>query len=376
MCKVDRMRNPRRLFAIASLGCALGCGDNSKECGPGTLDEDGMCVPAANCGFGTRRDEVTGACVPDGSIVCSEGTRFDPLTGTCKIDPSACQDGTVLVDDRCADPTAGLTIDVQEGPEPNGLGIVEASLAQAGNITLAAAGTPFVVHGVIAPWRDADGDGAMDPDIDTFVVTVGGPVLLRITADGVHGLTAGFVAASADGATEPLASWRRFGIDLAGDTSKRQVYLPNAGTYRIAIGDTRTLAEYLASGAARTAPAGDYYVSITQLGPPSEMALPVAGNMASVTGSTDGDALAFYAVPAGMAVDMAALAMPSDQATASLVIVVNEALRALADETSQPARVMVGGGMAGDRSLIVVDHVFEVSPSPAAYMLTVSTTNL
>jgi hypothetical protein len=98
--------------------------------------------------------------------------------------------------------------------------------------------------------------------------------------------------------------------------------------------------------------------------------------MATVTGSTDGDTLAFFALPAGMGVNMASLAMPSDQVTASLVVVVNDALRALGDETSQPARVMVNGGMAGDTSLVVVDHVFDVSPSPAAYTLTVTTTNL
>src|SRR6478752_133762 len=112
MCKVDRMRNC--LVALVTLGCALGCGDNSRECGPGTDDVLGECVPSGGCAFGTTLDPDSGDCVPDGPVVCSEGTVFDALTGTCKIAPSSCRDGTVLIHNACVDPTAGYTIDVQE----------------------------------------------------------------------------------------------------------------------------------------------------------------------------------------------------------------------------------------------------------------------
>ena len=88
------------------------------------------------CGFGTIADEETGDCVPDGTVVCTNGTRFDPLTGACEIDPAACQNGTVLIDGACVDPAVAVVADLQEGPEPNGLGMIEASDAQAGNITL------------------------------------------------------------------------------------------------------------------------------------------------------------------------------------------------------------------------------------------------
>ncbi len=370
MCKVDRMRNGVLVFVAL-----LGCGDNSKECGPGTVDEDGECLPAGNCGFGTKRDETTGECVPDGSVVCSEGTVFDPLTGRCSIDPSACRDGTILVNNACVDPTAGLTINVQEGPEPNGLGIVEASEAQAGNIVLEPVNKPFVVRGTIDPWRDANGDGALDPDVDTYVVTVAGPVLLNITADGVHGITAGFVAVAQVAGTDPLASWRRFGIKLAGDTSRRQVYLPMAGTYRIAIGDTRTLGEYLSSGSSNAAPGGDngdYYVSITDLGVPAITTL--ATNSAS--DALNGETVAFYQSAAGTGISQATLSMPSDLALASVVVMVNGTLRGVGDETSQPARVMTGTLVNGDTTFVVVDYVVDISPSPTMYSLSVNTTNL
>lgn len=373
MCKVDRMRKP--LVVLVWVACALGCGDNSKECGPGTVDEGGVCVPAATCGFGTIEDEETGECVADGSVVCSEGTVFDPLTGRCKVDPSACQDGTVLINNACMDPTAGLTIDLQEGPEPNGLDVVEASLAQAGNVTLAAAGTAYVVHGTIDPWRDADNDGALDPDIDTYVLAVSGPVLVRITADGVHGVTAGFVAVAAVDAADPLAGWTRYGLNLVGDTSQRQVWLPQAGTYRLAIGDTRTLNQYLASGTATAAPGGDeaeYYVSITDLGAPSITTLPGT----TVTGTVDNQTVEFFAPAAGTGISMATLAMPSDLVRASAVAMVNSTMRAFSDETSQPARVMFGALASGDKSFVVVDHVFAISPSPTTYTLSVTTTNL
>lgn len=379
MCKVLVVRNPspgrRTLLLVISLGCAIGCGDNSKECGPGTVDEAGECVPAPSCGAGTVRDEESGLCVPDGSFVCSDGTVFDALTGTCKIDPSSCQGDTILVNNACVDPTAGLTVDVQEGPEPNGLDIVEASAAQAGNITIKPAGSSFVVHGSITPWRDVDGDGALDPDIDTYVLTVAGPTWLQVTADGVHGLTAGFYVAAAADAEEPVASWRRFGLDLAGDTSQRQIYLPGAGTYRLAIGDTRTLHEYLLTDSASVAPSGDYYVSITDLGSEPASTLQVTGNAATATGTTDGN-IVFYSLPAGLGVNMASLAMPSQLVDASLVVMVNGALRAVAYETAQPARVNIGGGAPGDATLIVVDQLFDMSPSPAAFTLSVSTSNL
>jgi hypothetical protein len=373
MCKVDRMRN--WVVVFVSLGCALGCGDNSKECGPGTVDEGGECVPAGNCGFGTKRDERTGECVPDGDVVCSEGTVFDPLTGRCSIDPTSCRDGTILINNACVDPTGGLTIDVEEGPEPNGLGVLEASDAQAGTITLKPTNSAFVVHGTLDPWRDASGDSALDPDVDTYVVTVAGPVLLQLTADGVHGITAGFLAVAQVPSNDPLATWRRWGTKLAGDASKRQVYLPKAGTYRIAVADTRTLAEFLGSGTATAAPGGDdgdYYVSLTDLGVPAIATLPAN----TVTDAVDGNTLRFYQPATGTGITQASLAMPSDLAQASVVVMVNGVLRGFADETSQPARVMTGSLATGDTTFVIVDWTFNISPSPSMFTLSVNTQNL
>jgi hypothetical protein len=373
MCKVGGMRNC--LLVSVTLGCALGCGDNSQECGPGTVDEDGVCVPAANCGFGTTRDEETGECVPDGSIVCSDGTVFNALTGRCEIDPDSCRDGTVLINNACVDPTNGLVIDLQEGPEPNGLDIIEASPAQAGNIVLKPQGTPFVVHGTLDPWRDTNNDTLLDPDVDTYLVGVAGPTLLQMTSDGVHGITAGFIAVAQVPSTDPLASWKRWGTKLTGDASRRQLYLPKAGTYRIAVADVRTLSEYLSDGTATAAPGGDdgdYFLSLTDLGVPTITTLPAN----TIAGTVDGNALQFFQSAPGTGVTQATLAMPSDLAVASVIVMVNGTLRGFADETSQPARVMTGGLSTGDTTFVVVDWTFDISPSPTMYTLSVNTQNL
>ena len=141
MCNPRRMS--KRLAGLAFVMLAA-CGDNSRECGPGTIEDNGACVPEATCGFGTHQVPGTYECVPDGTA-CSDGTVFDPLTGQCKIDPSACQGGTVLIGDACVDPAAGLVIDAEEGPEPNGLGILEASDQEAA-LALARR-NPAVRHG-------------------------------------------------------------------------------------------------------------------------------------------------------------------------------------------------------------------------------------
>jgi hypothetical protein len=231
------------------------------------------------------------------------------------------------------------------------------------------------VHGTLDPWRDNNGDSQLDPDVDTYVVTVAGPVLLQITADGVHGITAGFVAVAQVPGSDPLASWRRWGTKLAGDASKRQVYLPKAGTYRIAVADTRTLGEYLATGTATAAPGGDdgdYYVSLTDLGVPMIATLPAN----TVNDTVDGNALRFYQSAPGTGITQASLAIPSDLALGSVVVIVNGTLRGFADETSQPARVMTGTLATGDTTFVVVDWTFNISPSPSMFTLSVNTQNL
>ncbi len=382
MCKVGRMHKCSAGLAVMAIAVALsglGCGDNSRDCGPGTIEEAGSCIPAATCGFGTREHPETGECLPDGSVVCSDGTVFDALTGSCKIDPAACQNGTVLIEDSCLDPTANLVIDAQEGPEPNGLGFIEQSEAQAGNITLKGIGNgAFVVHGTIDPWRDFNSDGTLEPDVDTYLVTTDVPTFLRITADGVGGTAAGFVAIAEVEGDDPLADWQRVGLSLVSDTSVRQVYLPRAGTYRLAIADTRTLIEYVTAGFATAAPGdetSEYYVSLAEQAQPAATLLAVSNGTATVTGTLASDELAVYAVQLGSGLNTVRLAMPSALATAAFVVTRDGEFAVDARETSSPARALVGDVAPTTNTLIIVDQAYTLLPTSVSFTLDVTVSN-
>jgi hypothetical protein len=373
------MRNSHVGLAAALLGVLLiapGCGENSRACGEGTKEVDGYCVALDTCGFGTVFNTQIKQCVPDGSVVCSDGTVFDTLTGECKIDEASCGNGTVLIEDACVDPTAGLVIDVQEGPEPNGLGVLEESEAQAGNIVLKASDA-FVVHGTLNPYRDTDSNSALDPDVDTFVVTIGSPMFVKITADGVNGAAAGFVALAVD-ADAPLDTWKRVGMSLVSDTSMRQVYLPRAGTYRIAIADTRTLIDYVTTGTSKTAPGSptsEYYVSLTPFTPPAPTPLTLAPDRVTVTSSKPSGELALFTAPLGTGLNVVDLSMPSGLVAEALVIKTNGELHSSVSSSGASLRSFVGGLDPGDETAIIVDEVYTFLPTSEAFTLTVVSSN-
>lgn len=383
MCKVGRMRN-RLVGLLAALGVFLmapGCGDNSRACGPGTVEEEGYCVPAATCGFGTKAHEETGECIPDGSVVCSDGTVFDVLTGQCKIDETACQNGTVLVEDACVDPTAELVIDVQEGPEPNGLGVLEASEAQAGNIVLKAS-DPFVLHGTIDPHRDSNNDGALDPDVDTYVITIGAPVFVKITADGVNGTAAGFVALAVvdpmTGAGAGLETWKRVGMSLVSDTAIREVYLPKAGRYWLAIADTRTLIDYVTTGTSTSAPGGDtseYYVSLTPFTPAPPEMLTLTNGRITTTRTKTSEQLALFTAPLGTGLNVIDLSMTSALVHEALVLRARDEFHSALETDGAPVRAFVGGLDEGDDNLIIVDSEYTLLPTTVTYTLGVVSVN-
>ncbi len=241
-----------------TLVATAACGDNDTfECGAGTEADNGVCLPV--CGPGLARAD-DGTCVPDGSVICTGGTIFDVATSTCVIDPEACQGGTVLIDGECRDPAEGLTIDAEEAPEPNGL-LGPGEIA--GFVDLPAIGAgAFVMHGCVTPYLDDNDDGNLDTDTDAWVLSVPAPTALRITADGVGGLAAGFLVQPTN-ATLGDQGWQRFGVNLSGDLSRRELYLPIAGTYILSMGDSRSF--FLdAAGSADAC----YYTSIEQIALP------------------------------------------------------------------------------------------------------------
>lgn len=353
---------------IAALMLPIGCGDNSDECGPGTHAVDGVCTP-------------------DGTTTCSDGTKLDSSTGTCVVDPNDCQDGTVLVGTQCVDP-GHVTADVEEAAEPNGEGLFgEMSNGPAGSITLKPVGEHFVVHGKIKPFEDADNDGQLDPDIDTYLMSVSGPTLISVSADGLHGLAGGFLSVAAvSSSSDPLANWERIGANLTGDMSKRQVYLPAAGEYAIAVTDSRTLIlnDLAPAGAADGQPDFEYYMTVDAMNIPAPTALAVDAGQASSTGTLDPGVPKFFTVPMGTGFNTVTYDDDSTLVTESLVItntrgavltvkdIENGDPKGDSATAPSPATGTGFGLRPTDTTLVVADEVVDYANAPTNYSLTIA----
>ena len=351
----------RTLVVIAI--AVTGCGDNSNECGPGTIDVDGVCTGAGGmCGAGTK-DDGTGVCVPD---------------------PADCQDGTVLIGGACVDPTKGLTIDVEEGAEPNGLGIaagVENSTKPAGQITLKAAGQTTVVHGHITPFQDADGDGQLDPDFDTYVLQVDGPTLVDVSVDGVNGVDGAFYVI---GAADGLAAWERYGVNPSGDTSQRRLFLPTAGIYAIAVADTRSM--FIGSnppfatggGAASGGPDAEYFMSLTVAATPTPTSVTLDANGSStIQGTVTSGDIKFFSVPMRLGFNDSFLQFAQTQANPGVVLYVNNTFFSEATQSPAPsaADIALGGIKTGDSTVVVVDQSFNTGVEPIQFQLAITTSD-
>ncbi|HEY5948949.1 MAG TPA: hypothetical protein VIV40_25835, partial [Kofleriaceae bacterium] len=279
----------------------------------------------------------------------------------------------------CVDPDH-ITADVEEAAEPNGLGLFgELSNDAAGAILLKPVGQHFVVHGKIVPFQDADGDGQRDPDVDTYSIEVTAPVMLSVSADGLHGLAGGFVSLANVSQTNPLSGWTRFGVNPTGDASKRQLYLPAAGTYLVAIADTRSLLlSGAAAGAAMGEPDFEYYVSIDQLAA-TPTALTATDGVATSNGQLQPGEVKLFTVAMGEGINSAELAVTIDHVQESLVVSNTQGgaatIKAVADgETGDAATATatVFGIKNGDQQVVVVDNVFDYSNAPYNYALTIN----
>ena len=172
------------------------------------------------------------------------------------IDPNSCQMARCSVGSDCVD-RGRVAVNLEEGAEPNGLDVLgeDSNGVPAGVFTLNAIGSgAFVIHGFITPHQGSG--SASTPDVDSYVVDVPGPTAIQVSVDGVGGLQGGFIALFGDqvASTNPLAGYQRLGINVTGDTANRQLLLPTAGHYVLAITDSRTLSIRARSRTATRAP--------------------------------------------------------------------------------------------------------------------------
>lgn len=339
------------LAAAAALGLA-GCGDNGASCGTGTVLQNGVCVPTDSTSCGTGTVLVGDECVPDGSVICEQGTVYDTASGQCVVDPSACADGTVLVSGQCVPEDETLVADLDEAAEPN-------DDTGAGQFNVPALNDDIVLHGCISPRG-----GQADEDI--WVMTASGPTLLEITADGVGGLAAGFLVQ--DAAIPSLPNWVRFGINLTGDTSRRQVYLPVAGTYLLVMDDSRAL---LLGGEVAGSADTCYYTTVKNVPLPAATAL-----TAPETTGTDSGNVRVLTYTADATGDILSVmqSTTSESMSPSFVMMNGSTLVASAapDTVNGVDPIHTIGGLdAGTTLTIVVDNRYNFSPNPQPYVLDV-----
>ena len=327
--------------------------------------------------------EIDGTCVPSSVITCGDGTKLD--NAECVVDPDSCQAGTVLIGHRCVDPTSNLIVDLEESVEPNGGGIalgVEPSALPAGTITLKASGEPYVIHGHLTPFRDADGDGQLDPDFDTYLLTVANPTLIAVTVDGTGGAQGAFYAIG--DARGPVPAYERYGLNLTGDTSQRRLFLPAAGLYRLSITDTRSLAvgknrpRPAGAGGAAGGPLAEYYASITA--EPLPTATEVAISDTTRTGTAKGvlatDEVKMFTARLGSGLNGIRVDIPGAAAAASLAVINLGQRAGYADENPGPpataAQITVNSISPSDNPAIVVDTVYHYGPGPEPFTLTIT----
>jgi hypothetical protein len=337
------------LLSVAGVACGDddgGGGDTS--CGPGTVLSDGECVP-------------------DGSVICETGTTFNEETGHCDPDISGCGEGTVLIDGECVPNDGTIEADLEEMPEPNDG--FEAGDGIAGVVDLPGVGADgVVVHGCVTPYRDIDANGNPDIDYDMWLVSTSAPALVEVTADGVGGLAAGYFMIPGD--QDPLinAAWQRFGLNLTGDTSRRQIYLPLPGVYALAMTDSRSL--FLSDGAAGSDDTC-YYSTIAQVAMPA----PTAANMEEgITGTVGNDTL-FYSFDASQGGLYDILhTVNSEAALGSAVGILSGDFVAYGEGSSFfgipiPAEIFVGGQRPTDEVIVAVEPTYNYALEPVSFDL-------
>ena len=349
-------------LAAAAVLATASCGDNGVECGPNTTAVNGQCV-AQDCGPGTVLAGDT--CVPDGTVVCAQGTVFDAPTGTCVLDPDACAEGTTHVAGECIpddDLLEGMA-DFIENVEPNGPG--DANIAGMFDAPALDASTYF--YGCVTATTDADNDGNLDADYDTWLVTAGAPMVLEITTDGIHGLSAGFIAVNADQSLATLLrNWQRIGINLAGDTAKREIFLPAAGTYALLVTDARSL--FLGDAGAGN-PDSCYFATVKHVATPT----PVALTLPSTAGEDTGRVRLYTHTANGVGDILDVSQQTSDTAwSPAYVTLRNGALAASAASQSSslgpiPPFDTIGGLNAGDVVTLVADAEYNFALAPQQY---------
>jgi len=127
---------------------------------------------------------------------------------------------------------------------------------------------------------------------------VTGATLLAVTVDGTGGAQGAFYTIGDPRGAVP--AYERYGLNLTGDTSRRRLFLPAAGVYKLAITDTRSLAvgnnrpRPAGAGGAAGGPFAEYYATITVESIPSPMSIPITGGVGRQVGTLATDEVELF----------------------------------------------------------------------------------
>lgn len=356
--------------ACSSQSPGLECGPNTYPsqqqclpdpglCGPGTaLDtQSGLCVATTSCAPGTLL--IDEQCVPDGSVICQTGTTYNSETGACDADILGCDEGSVLLGDRCVGEDEALMASLEEAAEPND----DSGLA--GTIIAPAVASQTSVHGCISP-SDSDGDGSVDADVDSYRLRASGPMLLDITVDGVGGLAGAFVV-SADGGELATEGWERIGLNLVGDTSSRQVFLPGAGDYLLHIVDSRSVLQGLPVGSATSC----YFAGLRGIAMPAAQSIATAAS-----GLLTGNAVFLAYPPESDGEFIRSTLSASSPSAAPALVHMREGLLAGSATGASPVSGMASGLRSGANLVVVIEAHFHYSLDPVPYTYGLSRTSV
>ncbi len=238
-------------FFVISLALAwAGCDDDDSplECGDGTFDQEGVCVPDYDdiCGVGTAYDEETGMCLSDVDPLCPPGQVFDEETMEC-VEP---------------------TYDIEEGEENNDPLSGGDPLA----VDLPAENETLVIGGVIgAPVEMTNdwGEVVLRSDYDVIELEATRGQVIRIEGTSLGSLpNVAFLFSpsalfSGDGTAKSPA---RYGMATESRNPTRTMRILEDGPHWLFVTDRSNLAGYGGTG-------GDdmrYAIAITTLPTPED----------------------------------------------------------------------------------------------------------
>jgi hypothetical protein len=208
---------------------------------------------------------------------CGAGTVFNPETGKCDLTAEACAPGTVLQDGQCVPEITECSpgshqengecvldvlpqADVVESSEPE----------QVAAFDLPTSGQVILLGGVVDTPFDQDGDGYDDFDIDRFSFVGQAGTYLKISAMS-DGLTMpAFLLRSEQKDDEGYSVYVRYALCIDKLNCAREIYLPRTDNYTILVSDFHNLGPAVFGN--MFPPVGgddfDYVVAVENLGEP------------------------------------------------------------------------------------------------------------